>query len=52
MDLQGLLLYFWIEHRSDARRFERVPDDETFIPYAHLLHDPRLDREAALKLAA
>ena len=52
MDLQGLLLYLWIEHRTDARRTERVRDEESFIPYAHLLRDPRVDREAALKLAA
>ena len=51
-DMQGLLLYLSIEHRNERTARERVREDEMFIPYAHLLHDPLVDPEEAKKLAA
>lgn len=51
--LQGHLLYQSIEHRNEREPWLRdgVRDD-ALIPYAHLIHDPRLDDEAAKKIAA
>ena len=49
-DLQGILLYRAIEHRNETRHTERT--DDALIPYAHLIRDPRIDPEAAKKIAA
>jgi hypothetical protein len=50
-DLQGILLYRAIEHRNERQHSER-PRDDVLIPYAHLIHDPRIDPEEAKKIAA
>ena len=50
--LQGILLYRSIEHRNEHRSdLDRIRDAD-LIPYAHLIHDPRVDPEEAKKIAA
>jgi hypothetical protein len=51
-DLQGILLYRSIEHRRDRDTSERIRIED-LVPYIYdRSTDPRIDPEAAKKLAA
>ncbi len=49
-ELQGILLYLSIKHRREAA--PKVPSEDMFVPYAHLLRDAGPDDEEARPLAA
>jgi hypothetical protein len=50
--LQGMLLYRSIEHRNEGWDQPRVRIEEDYTPYGEILRDPRLNPEAAKKIAA
>ncbi len=49
-ELQGILLYLSIKYRGDIE--PRIPSEDVFVPYAHLLRDARLKDEEESPLAA
>lgn len=51
-DLQGYLLYKSIEHRNDRQPSHRDGIDDIITAYDRRIHDPRVDIEAAKKIAA
>jgi hypothetical protein len=50
--LQGILLYRSIEHRNETSRQHDGVRDELMTSYEYLIRDPRVNPEAAKKIAA
>jgi hypothetical protein len=51
-DLKGMLLYRSIEHRNEGFNQPQLRIEEDFTPYGEIIRDPRVNPEAAKKIAA